>query len=881
MKLRLFIFLLLFSVFVNAQELKPQWGPFGVVVGDALGNALQQDPRAVKSSGNSTIIVFSDNRLGNLNIYAQKIDETGNNLFPLDGIGICQAPGDQNAAKAVSDGAGGAIIVWTDNRNGIFNIYAQRIDETGKCLWRENGIPLSPAQGGQYFPEIISDSMGGAIIAWHDYKSGDENIIAQRIDGQGRLLFSSQGVEVCAAAGTQWFPKLVSDGSSGAIIVWMDRRYGNFDIYAQRIDYSGKIMWEKDGVAVCSTLGNQENIAVKEADGIYIAWRDTRFEAPGIYLQKINNDGTMAFQNKGILLSSNSETAGPPEINITKDNNIVIAWSDKRAGDFDVYMQCVGPKGNLLWGNSALPLAKLKGAQENVRLFNGSTYLFAVWEDKRKGQLYGQKFDKNGNLLYGPEGIQISIDGKDPIIGDAVFLAEDKMLLSYADKKKGNYDIYCANILKTGAIAWTNVLNDTPGEAVQKNFAAVYSKGGAIFAYEDYRSGSSNIYLQKISDSGKAIWAKDGIPAALMQTGQKNPQLAADGAGGVIAAWEEENNSNNKIYAQKINAQGDVVWGSEGIDILPQMPNCECSKIKIVSDGYGGAIVVFVVNRRTSSYADIYAQRISADGQLLWGGDGKVVSAGNGNQDSPTIAPRSLVVAWTDYRNGDRNPDIFAQRITLNGDVLWAQDGVPVCDAPEAQRDPIVSDNFIGGTYIAWADKAGGSFDIYFQRLDQYGQQVFKKDGIPVCQASRTQQLLNLLVLPNNEAVCVWEDFRMGNWDIFCQKINVNGQPVFGAEGFAVAQENGTQYFPSSVQISGNTLVAWEDYRSGKNYNIYIQGVSSDGENIFRAGGEAIKETKFGARYPKLIAAGNQSMILGWEDHRFGRRGIFAQKFSF
>jgi len=48
-------------------------------------------------------------------------------------------------------------------------------------------------------------------------------------------------VAISAAANNQYFPQLISDGSGGAIITWQDYRSGsNLDIYAQGVSASGR-----------------------------------------------------------------------------------------------------------------------------------------------------------------------------------------------------------------------------------------------------------------------------------------------------------------------------------------------------------------------------------------------------------------------------------------------------------------------------------------------------------------------------------------------------------------------------------------------------------------------------------------------------------------
>ncbi len=65
--------------------------------------------------------------------------------------------GGEGQMKAVSDGAGGAIITWRDFRSlAAGDIYAQRIDEYGHELWNAGGIPICGVTGDQIDPMIAA-----------------------------------------------------------------------------------------------------------------------------------------------------------------------------------------------------------------------------------------------------------------------------------------------------------------------------------------------------------------------------------------------------------------------------------------------------------------------------------------------------------------------------------------------------------------------------------------------------------------------------------------------------------------------------------------------------------------------------------------------------
>ena len=100
----------------------------------------------------------------------------------LDGLGICTAYDIQEDPEIASDGEGGALITWVDLRRGWYDIYAQKVDSNGDEQWSKNGVPASLVGGQRQKPQICSDGAGGAIIVWIDNDDGHYKIYAQRIN---------------------------------------------------------------------------------------------------------------------------------------------------------------------------------------------------------------------------------------------------------------------------------------------------------------------------------------------------------------------------------------------------------------------------------------------------------------------------------------------------------------------------------------------------------------------------------------------------------------------------------------------------------------------------------------------------------------------------
>jgi hypothetical protein len=216
----------------------PQWSGSGVPVCDLNGD--QQNPEIV-NVGTSVIVAWDDLRSPDRNIWAQRLDSSGNALWLADGLPVCQFSGSQFQPKLVADFAGGAIVVWTDARSGVDKIYAQRLDANGQRLWAPaDGIALCTATGSQSNPAVAIDGAGGVIVAWQDHRNGsNDDLYAQRVDGNGNLQWGANGASLSRAQGVQEFARIASDGANGAIAAWTDLRSGDQNVYANRAVATG------------------------------------------------------------------------------------------------------------------------------------------------------------------------------------------------------------------------------------------------------------------------------------------------------------------------------------------------------------------------------------------------------------------------------------------------------------------------------------------------------------------------------------------------------------------------------------------------------------------------------------------------------------------
>ncbi|HET6348356.1 MAG TPA: T9SS type A sorting domain-containing protein [Candidatus Krumholzibacteria bacterium] len=221
----------------------PLWTKNGVSI---CGAAYDQAALSMVADGGSGFIVAWEDLRSNTDwdVYAQRMDSAGNRQWTANGVAICTAADSQVDPTMVSDGAGGAILTWDDLRNTTTgrDIYAQRINATGAVQWTTDGVPVCQVRGVQIYPVITTDGAGGAILSWWDDRNAiSYDIFVQRLNSLGSAQWTPSGVNLCSAVDSQQGAKIVSDNVGGAIVTWHDLRNGNWDIYAQRIGPDGMI----------------------------------------------------------------------------------------------------------------------------------------------------------------------------------------------------------------------------------------------------------------------------------------------------------------------------------------------------------------------------------------------------------------------------------------------------------------------------------------------------------------------------------------------------------------------------------------------------------------------------------------------------------------
>ncbi len=480
--------LVLISLLATAGPALAEWEPDGTRVAPRYGE--QRDMITVPDGTGAVIIVWKQYGLGSADIYAQRLDMYGNALWDPEGIPVCTEPNDQDEIGAITDGAGGVIVTWSDLRSDDWDIYAQRIDVNGTPLWTIDGVAICSFYEDQRAPDIISDGAGGAVIVWHDiWNSVQYDLYAQRVDEDGVTIWATGGIPVCLEGHDQTNPAIVADGFGGAVITWMDmRNLAHYDIYAQRIliDATGTRRWTSDGISICSAYQSQHypDLVPDMEGGAIIVWTDYRTDDYDVYAQRVDSVGAVQWTVDGVIVHQiATESQSSPVITSDGRGGVIVAWGDDRNEPIntDIYVQRIDHDGVWRWTYAGVPVCTADGIQGWA----------AIASDNEGGAF-----------------------------------------IAWRDSRYGSMDIYAQYVREDGIVLWANDGVDVCSNEESQPEAAIAADGlgGAVIAWKDFRVGQYKIYAQRI-EPRYGHW---GVPEPVIAF---VTDIAPDEGGSVDLSW--------------------------------------------------------------------------------------------------------------------------------------------------------------------------------------------------------------------------------------------------------------------------------------------------------------------------------------------------------
>ena len=447
---------------------------------------------------------------------------------------------------------------------------------------------------------------------------GDVDLAAQRVHlRNGQMLWNAeQSLPLSTSVYTEDHLSAIGDGAGGVFAAYRataktGKHAEDSEVLAQRLSPEGKPLWHegKKSTVVASTEWNESRplLSPDGKGGVIAVYQLSTDKGPhagdsDLAAQRIDGDGNLVWEAKKGIPVSNSEVSESNHAILPRaDGGVLVVFeatprTGKRAGISGIFAQALSIDGKRLWNQGSHPTA----------------VSVSTWSEHEP------------TLVSDGEGGAFVVFTQHSITGEHA----------------GDKDLAVQRILADGTMAWNGgeramIVSDT--KFMETKPAVVPDgKGGIIVVYESEprtgdRTGNSDIWAQRIGPDGKPLW-NEGQPTHVAYSlwSERAPSVIPIAGGDILVAFEQhaprgEHAGDVDIAAQRVSSKGKTVWheGTKATE-LANSPRKE-TQPTLLSDGEGGAVLVFGAVARTGEHAgdkDIHALRFDANGKLLWN-DGK------------------------------------------------------------------------------------------------------------------------------------------------------------------------------------------------------------------------------------------------------------------
>jgi hypothetical protein len=156
----------IFAVRITAGGGLPWGDPVRVLAASSGIDWLQLVP----GRNGDAFLAWRDARVPeNESIHAQRLGHGGRTDWAPGGLPVSVAPGHKNYLAACSDDQGGIYLAWGDTRPAG-EVFATHLDDSGQPVpgWDVDGTPVCPPVAAVWAVQIVGDGAGNAVVAWTD-----------------------------------------------------------------------------------------------------------------------------------------------------------------------------------------------------------------------------------------------------------------------------------------------------------------------------------------------------------------------------------------------------------------------------------------------------------------------------------------------------------------------------------------------------------------------------------------------------------------------------------------------------------------------------------------------------------------------------------------
>ncbi len=470
---------------------------------------------------------------------------------------------------------------------------------------------------------------------------------------------------------------------------------------------------------------------------------------------------------------------------------------------------------------------------------NGGVYVF--WRDTRidsnNGDVYAQHYNSDGVAQWENDGREI-LDYSASISKYTTFLNEangELFIASYTTGSLPGDSLRVRKLNEDGSATWVEDLAVAQTDGCSpptyilsmQNLQMTISNDFYLLVYESTVCGGyTKLYLSSFTTDGELLSPYYGVE--IPSAGGWNLQPTYDDTGDIFVSFTGFDNGY-EAYLFRCSANGDIIFPSVNMTSGPTDLNY---MYRILSDE-NGVTLAWVTG------GNIYARRFDNAGNQLWDDVTLNICTAEGAQDAfyMQLNDNEVSVVWRDGRPGVvGNAAIYAQRFSLDGEVLWTADGIEVADLNTYVAYPKFTFNNNGDMIVCHISNVTG---MTAHKVLDDGSVQWGPNGIVQCIPSLSQGSEDFKMIQSGENVIMaWQKSNFEN-EIYISRVYPQvteiAESVTACDSYFINDVTYTQSGVYTIELPGDSLLILDleiiSQIPNATQNGYTLTANTEGEN--------------------------------------------------
>ena len=814
--------------------------------------------KQISTSDNCSVIVWRDTVLGNMDIFAQKIDSAGTLLWP-EPLLITGNPGEEYLFDLVQSSDNNYIIAWFEaDTNGNYSLGVQKISPSGTKLWGESGT-LLPATGyAQAYAKILPNDLGGVQLIFVQYGT-PRTIIGYSLDANAASVWQESGLQLFSNEQNIVLDDAISDGEGGIIL--NIRKYTEENTgysHLMHISAAGNIIGSNPMLSESPFTGAIFNIRRIDT-GAYLLYQVVSYNGCSISFQKMDNQGNLLLPSAVQYSLAPTGIVEGITIEAASDSDIILSWES--TPDFaESYLMAQRFNAALapMWQTGGIEVlsstSSLAGSHSSVVSASGISW-YIMGSKVQSLDIWGNRAFATGGLSFSNSETFWAVS--------TVFT--DRATLIWMQESNQQMSIRRQVIMNNGYLLLTEnsspVVSRLSGITGANEIFALGDKYLALWA--DSRDGYYNdcTYYQLCDQSMQPLLEPNGRELFQGETPMESfisAKLITDNTLAVLYSFYED--GGIQLHVQVIDSNGECLYPGGGIDIPIGGNNAR----NLAMSTWDGAIYLGWSETGDAETLQIKGQCI-ANGKLLWGNNGRIIHTVAAGNTTNFIGLEGRYYLWEE----------MGQSKTLLVDELgnpqagWNPAGINLLTGDVIPRRRVISQGIVDGNLIIFHSVFNNEPScLRIQKVSPTAQLLWTPEGVTYFVPMTGG--VNVDVCYGNDLSFIVQS-GYGPVYLYLQKISADGNLLCGTDGVLIADNLNTSPAAKLLQYENGTYTClWMNTSSGWSYasDIHYRHFSAAGIPLGTSPSVLCHELHKQENI-KVAVMGNQSGII-WNDDRVG-----------